>query len=203
MAKISDRLIADTAHASVPLFEVVYAELKRMAHNRLRDRNEGGPELDTTSLVHECFLRMHSRGELNIADRAAFLGYVGRVMRSVVIDYVRTRRALKRGGGARMVTLTTGVEGETLDDEQLLALNAALEVLERIAPEFHKLVELRYFAGLSVNEVAQLNGTSSRSVEREWAKARTFLRQLIREADPEVSIDTEEANRATSGSASG
>ena len=202
-AKNDDVLRADNGPASCIQFELVYVELKRMAHNRLRYQNEGGPELDTTSLVHECFLRMHARGELNITDRAAFLGYVGRVMRNVVIDHVRTRRALKRGGEERMVTLTTGVEGETFDDEQLLAMNAALEVLERIAPDFHRLVELRYFAGLSINEVAELNGTSARTVEREWAKARTFLRQLIHEADPDVAVASEEVNRAPSRSPPG
>src|SRR6266545_6398027 len=105
-AKNDAVLSADKGPASGILFELVYVELKRMAHNRLRYQNAGGPELDTTSLVHECFLRMHARGELVITDRAAFLGYVGRVMRSVVIDHVRTRQALKRGGGERMVTLT-------------------------------------------------------------------------------------------------
>jgi RNA polymerase sigma factor (TIGR02999 family) len=184
-AKTNAGLVADDAQPSSALFELVYAELKRMAHKRLRHQHEGGAELDTTSLVHECFLRMHARAELDVSDRPAFLGYVGRVMRSIVIDQVRARQALKRGGGERMVTLTTGVEGEVFDDEQLLALNAALEVLERLAPDFHRLVELRYFAGLSVDAVAELNGTSTRTVEREWVKARTFLRQLIDEADRE------------------
>jgi RNA polymerase sigma factor (TIGR02999 family) len=188
---------------SCTLFEHVYAELKGMAHNRLRYRSDAEAELDTTSLVHECFLRMQGRGELDTTDRAAFLGYVGRVMRSIVIDHVRTRQARKRGGGERMVTLTTGVAGESFNDAQLLAMNAALEVLERIAPDFHRLVDLRYFAGLSMNEVAELNGTSTRTVEREWSKARAFLRRLIHEMDPEMVVASEEAKLATSGSPSG
>jgi RNA polymerase sigma factor (TIGR02999 family) len=183
MAEITDLLRAvqtGDAQASQRLFERVYADLKRMAHARLYG-NQMSRELDTTSLVHESFVRLLERGELFAEDRHAFFGYVGRVMRSVVIDHVRERQAQKRGGDAHMVTLTTGAEGESFDDEQLLALNAALEVLERIAPEFYKLVELRYFAGLSLVEVAALNGTSTRTITREWTKARTFLRQLIHE----------------------
>ncbi len=185
------------------LFERVYAELKGMAHNRLRSSKGAEAGLDTTSLVHECFLRMHARGELDTSDRAAFLGYVGRVMRSIVIDHVRTRQAQKRGGGERIVTLTTGVAGESFNDAQLLAMNAALEVLERIAPEYHRLVDLRYFAGLSMKEVAELNGTSTRTVEREWSKARAFLRKLIIEVEPEMVTASGEADLATSGSPSG
>lgn len=169
------------AAATSRLFEFVYAELKRMAHGRLH-RDGGAGELDTTALVHESYLRLSQRGELLPSDRAAFFCYVGRVMRSVVIDHVRQRLAEKRGGNEVFVTLTTGVEGETFDDMRLLSVNSALDVLERVAPEFHQLVEMRYFAGLSVREVAELRGISTRTVEREWEKARAFLHKLIDEA---------------------
>ncbi len=168
------------AQAARSLFESVYSELKRMAHGRLR-QSGGVLELDTTSLVHESFLRLAERGQLRAADRPAFFGYVGRVMRSVVIDHVRERRADKRGGHDVLVTLTTGVEGEVLDDERLLQIDAALDTLERLAPAFHRLVEMRYFAGLSIKEVAEIRGVSIRSIEREWQKARAFLHQLVLE----------------------
>jgi RNA polymerase sigma factor (TIGR02999 family) len=164
--------------ASARLFALIYPELKRMAHRRL-NQHGGRGELDTTALVHESYLRMVERCPLLPADRAALFAYIGRVMRSVVVDQARERLALKRGGGEEFVTLTTGVEGVTLDDERLLQVNAAMDTLERLAPQFHRLVELRYFAGLSVREVAQLRGTSARTVEREWEKARAFLQQLM------------------------
>ena len=167
--------------ASNQLFELVYAELKRMAHGRLY-RSRGAGEFDTTALVHESYLRLSKRGQLLPADRAAFFCYVGRVMRNVVVDHVRERLAQKRGGNEVFVTLTTGVEGESFDDERLLAVNSALDALERVAPDFHQLVEMRYFAGLSVREVAELRGVSPRTIDREWEKARAFLHQLMDEA---------------------
>ena len=171
--------VGDT-EASSQLFELVYGELKRMAHHRLHRRGGVG-EFDTTALVHESYLRLSKHGQLLPSDRAAFFFYVGRVMRNVVVDHVRERLAQKRGGNELFVTLTTGVEGETFDDERLLAVNSALDALERVAPDFHQLVEMRYFAGLSVREVAELRGVSTRTVQREWEKARAFLRQLMDE----------------------
>lgn len=172
---------AGNAEAYGKLFELVYADLKRLAHSRLY--HGGGPaELNTTSLVHESFVRLVERGQLHASDRAAFFGYVGRVMRSVLVDHVRERQALKRGGDDQIVTLTTGVQGEALDDVRLLSINGALDALERLSPGYHQLIEMRYFAGLSVREVAELRGISTRSVEREWEKARAFLHQLMEEA---------------------
>jgi RNA polymerase sigma factor (TIGR02999 family) len=172
---------AGDAGAAARLFDHVYADLKRIAHSRLY-RSGRVLDLDTTALVHESFLRMVERGELAVADQRAFFGYVGRVMRNVLVDHVRERQAAKRGGDDVMVTLTTGVEGEALDDDRLLAINDALDTLEHIAPAFHELVQLRYFAGLSIREVAELRGTSTRTVEREWEKARAFLQRLMEEA---------------------
>jgi RNA polymerase sigma factor (TIGR02999 family) len=171
---------AGDAQAPGALYELVYADLKRMAHRRLYG-NRGLAELDTTALVHESFLRLNSLGRLKATDRPAFFGYVGQVMRNIVIDHVREQRALKRGGGATMVTLTTGIEGEVFDDDRLLAIDAALNTLEQIQPAYRQLVELRYFAGLSLREVAELRGTSTRTVEREWQKARAFLVKLMQE----------------------
>jgi RNA polymerase sigma factor (TIGR02999 family) len=166
--------------ADKQLFELIYSDLKRMAHGRLW-RDGGVAELNTTMLVHESYLKFVQNGALSPAERPAFIAYVGRVMRSVLVDYVRERQAEKRGGDAEMVTLTTSVEGESLDSDRLLAVNAAMGTLERIAPDLHQLVEMRYFAGLSVKEIAELKGVSPRTVEREWEKARAFLRKLMDE----------------------
>ena len=185
MAEVTDLLQAAPAgdeQASRDLFGLLYADLKRMARGRLY-RVGGVPGLDTTSLVHESYLRLTDDGRLLVADRPAFFGYVGRVMRSVVIDHVRTLQSQKRGGDQVLVTLTTDAEGaEPIDDERLLAIDAALTTLHRLAPQYHDLVELRYFTGLSVKEVAELRNVSMRTVEREWEKARAFLLQLMQDS---------------------
>ncbi len=163
------------------LFSLLYPELKRMAHGQLF-KSGGQAELDTTSLVHESWLRCAQKGWIEDADRAVFFGYVGRVMRSVVVDHIRSRQAQKRGGDVVCVTLTTGIEGEVIADQRVLQIDHALDSLERMAPQFSQLVEMRYFAGLSVREVAELRRVSSRTVEREWEKARALLYQLMGEA---------------------
>ena len=163
------------------LFEIVYGDLKRLAHSNLR-KSSGIEELNTTALVHESFLRYLEHGALAQADRPAFFGYVGRVMRNVVIDFVRERQAQKRGGDRTMVTLTTDIGAEAIEDDRLLAIHAALGSLEKLSTELLQLVEMRYFAGLTVPEISAITGKSTRTVEREWEKARAFLRKLMQEA---------------------
>ena len=167
-------------NASRELFARMYGDLKRLAHGNLY-RNGGRAELNTTMLVHESYLKLAARGGLSPADRPAFFAYVGKVMRSVVLDTVRERRAGKRGGGAEPLQLTTGMASEALDDERLLAIDDALDALGRLAPELRKLVEMRYFAGLSIAEISEISGRSTRSVERDWEKARALLRKLMDE----------------------
>lgn len=185
MAEMTDLLLsarAGDAAASARLFDRVYGDLKRIAHGRLyRSGGAAAVDLNTTALVHESFLRLVEQGALAVDDRRAFFGYVGRVMRSVLIDHVREQRAAKRGGGEALVTLTTGVEAEVIEDTRLEAINDALVSLERVAPAYHELVEMRYFAGLSMREVAEVRGISMRSAEREWEKARAFLVRLMQE----------------------
>jgi RNA polymerase sigma factor (TIGR02999 family) len=164
------------------LFEVLYAELKRLARARLRQVS--ADRFDTTSLVHDSFMRLSERGQLHLDDRAAFFRYVGRVMRNVLIDCVREERAQKRGGAVSIVSFHTGVEGLVLNDDKLLAVDAALSTLARIAPELHDLVDMRYFAGLSLGEIAQLRGESERTLARKWSKARAFLLKLMDEGPP-------------------
>ena len=169
---------AGDAAASRELFARMYAELKRLAHGSLR-RNGGRDELHTTMLVHEAYLKLAAHGALLPADRPAFFAYVGKVMRSVVLDTVRERHAGKRGGGSVPLALTTGVADDALDDAQLLAIDEALRDLAKLAPDLHALVELRYFAGLTVPQAAEALGRSVRGVERDWEKARALLRTLI------------------------
>jgi RNA polymerase sigma factor (TIGR02999 family) len=163
------------------LFELVYSDLKRLARSNLRN-SSNLEELNTTVLVHESFLKYVEHGALDRADKAAFFGYIGRVMRSVVVDFVRERQAQKRGGGRTLVTMTTDIGGVSVDDEHLLAIHDALASLEKLAPDLHQLIEMRFFAGLSVLEVSEITAQSTRTVEREWQKARALLRKLMDEA---------------------
>jgi RNA polymerase sigma factor (TIGR02999 family) len=169
-----DRTAADR------LFALMYNELKGLARSRLK-RGSGASELNTTMLVHETFLKLMHGGGCTPADRLAFYSYMGKVMRSVVLDAVRESRARKRGGDQVFVELTTGVAERPLDGAQLPALDDALSALAGLDPGLKNLVELRYFAGLTIVEVSELQGKSVRSVEREWEKARILLRQLIAE----------------------
>lgn len=167
--------------ASRRLFALMYAELKRLAHASVR-RSGGSAELNTTTLVHESFLRLAGQEAHTPADKRAFCAYASRVMRSIVIDAVRERQARKRGGDQVFVTLTTDVEERPLDGAQLIAIDDALNALGNLAPELKDLVEMRYFAGLTVAEIGEILGKSPRSVERDWRKARMLLRRLIEEA---------------------
>ena len=174
-AHAGDRAAADR------LFAAMYEELKKLAHSSLR-RSGNPPELDTTILVHESFIKLVGGGTCTPVHRRAFYSYVGKVMRSVVLDAVRERQARKRGGDQVFVTLNTGVGEPPLVGPQLLAVDEALTVLGNLAPELKELVEMRYFAGLTVPQISELTGKSVRGVEREWEKARLFLRQLMQEA---------------------
>jgi len=166
--------------ASQRLFALMYRDLKRIAHGS-RHRNGSTDDLNTTAVVHEGFLIMAERGRLASSDRPAFIAYAGKVMRSVVVDAVRERLAAKRGGGVAAVTLTTEIAGEAVDDERLLAIDAAMRSLERLSPELHSLVEMRYFAGMSLPDISAASGKPLRRLERDWEKARAVLRKLMAE----------------------
>jgi RNA polymerase sigma factor (TIGR02999 family) len=152
-----------------------YDELALLARARLA---RAGPVtlLDTTALVHECYLRLLKVGDLQPSDRAHFFGYAGRVMRSIIVDAVRQRSADRRGGAAVHVTLAT--DQPQADDpaiEELLAIDAALSRLAAFDPRLVQVVELRYFVGLSNQEIAAALDVDERTVRRDWDKARALL----------------------------
>lgn len=155
-------------------FTRVYSELDRLARRHL-SRQSPLTMLDGPGLVHEVYLRLANQETLPGTDRAAFLAYASRVMRSVVIDYVRSRNAERRGGGQRMVTLNTGVADQTFTEPQLESLGDALESLERIDERAHRVVEMRYFGGLEIDEIASFLDVSPATVKRDWTKARAYL----------------------------
>ncbi len=162
----------DTARSS--LFEAVYRELKMLARSKVA-RESTLTLLSPTSLVHESYERLFKYDAKNVESRKLFFGYASKVMRSVIVDYVRERDAEKRGGGAQGVTLVTELAGERVDHTRVLAVNEAMQQLKEIDQRCHDLVELRYFGGLSVEECAEALGISLATAARDWEKARAFL----------------------------
>lgn len=151
----------------------VYEDLRRVARNHLR-RHRDGATLNTTAVVHEAYLKL-LRGQSGWQDRAHFFALASTAMRQLLVDHARRRHAGKRGGWALHVTLSeaAAVSGEPALD--ILALNDALTALADFDPMLERVVECRFFAGLSVDETAQTLGRSARSVERDWARARAYL----------------------------
>jgi RNA polymerase sigma factor (TIGR02999 family) len=132
--------------------------------------------LDTTSLVHECYLRFVKVSQLRVDDRRAFFGYVSRVMRSVIVDSARERLAECRGGGVTPLTLSTKLVENLVDDEQtILKVHEALEVLAQVDARLAQVAEMRYFGGYSEREIAETLEVTERTVQRDWEKARLIL----------------------------
>ncbi len=171
------------AAARNDFYKTVYTELKRLAGGHLRNQSTL-TNLDATSLVHEVFLRFVQRGNIELSNRKLFFGYASQVMRSVIIDYVRERAAKKRGGDVAFLTLVTGYAGDEFAFDEIEPLHDALKDLQRIDQRLHDVVEMRYFGGLSTEEVAEVMGISSVTVKRDWQKARAYLFKAIRNKEP-------------------
>jgi RNA polymerase sigma factor (TIGR02999 family) len=180
ITQLLERMHAGDAGARDALFAAAYSELRRLARARLRD---GGRNtvLETTSLVHECYLRFVRAGELRAEDRRAFFAYASQVMRSVILDSVRERQAERRGGDVPQLTLSTEIEANLAGDEQnLLKVNEALEVLEQADSRLAQVAQMRYFGGYSDQEIAETLGVAERTVRRDWEKARVILKEALR-----------------------
>jgi len=175
---------ADPAAAD-ELFALLYEELRRLAESHLR-RGHAGLTLGTTTLVHEAWLSMAGRRETAFPDRARFFAYVSRAMRGLVIDYARRRQAVKRG---RNLEITLD-EASASDPEteaaavDLPALGDALGGLARVDADLAELVDMHYFAGFALGEIAALREVSERTVQRDWRKARVLLHQALRVSKP-------------------
>jgi RNA polymerase sigma factor (TIGR02999 family) len=167
------------AGAADRLYERLYADLRRLARARLR---AGGRDaiLDTTAVVHEAYVRLVQAGSARAEDRQQFLAYAARAIRSVVVDFVRERNAERRGGGQADASLSEGALIAGRDDDEVLRVHEALERLARLDADLARLVEMRYFAGLDVREIADVLQVSERTVERQWQKARALLFEALR-----------------------
>lgn len=157
-----------------------YAELLAIARRALR-RSSDVITLDTHALLHETFLRLADQRQTRWADRSHFLAAAACTMRRVLIDYVRRRRAAKRGGASPPLTLDDQVGGAEDRDTALLALDEALERLALLAPRLARVVEYRYFAGMTEVETATVLGVTERTVRRDWTKARGWLLAAMEE----------------------
>lgn len=175
ITRLLDRALEGSAQKD-KLFTDLYADLRRLAHSRLKQAGNPGM-LDTTGLVHEAYLRSLKSGELQAKDRGPFLAYAARVMRSVIIDFVRQSQAARRGGVAQLkVTLDTSIADSVSDaQEEVLKVSEALEVLAKVDERLVLLVEMKYFAGLDERDIAAALGMSERTVRRQWQKARMLL----------------------------
>jgi RNA polymerase sigma factor (TIGR02999 family) len=170
---------AGNADAVNRLFDATYAELHRMAHQRLR-RSAAITSLDTTALVHECYLRLAGREDLPPDDRSYLLCYAARAMRSIVVDLLRRRAAARHGGGLDRVTLDAdGVSASAADEQDLLRVNDALEELAALDARLATVVEMKYFGGLGFEEIAAALGVNERTVRRDWQKARLVLASAL------------------------
>ncbi|MFO7692014.1 MAG: sigma-70 family RNA polymerase sigma factor [Vicinamibacterales bacterium] len=156
------------------LFPLVYAELRRIAAREMR-REKPGRTLQTTALVHEAYLRLLKDASLSFENRAHFLGIAARAMREILIEHARARSAQKRGGGAVRLTLDDRAAPVSSPSIDVLALDEALQRLARLDERHARVVEFRYFGGLSVEETAAALQLSPATVKRDWTLARAWL----------------------------
>ena len=159
------------------LLPLVYGELRRLAQHHLRGERSDHT-LQSTALVHEAYLRMVKPGSLRIDSRGHFFALASQLMREILVDHARSRKAGKRDGGTRL-TLDEAAELSISKGVDLLALDDALNRLTQMSPRQSRIVELRFFGGLSIEETSQFLEISAATVEREWAVARAWLYREI------------------------
>jgi RNA polymerase sigma factor (TIGR02999 family) len=160
------------------LVPIVYEELRRQAQRYLR-RETPGHTLQTTALVHEAYLRLVDQRQARWQNRAQFFGVAAQLMRRILVDHARQRQAAKRGGSAIQVPLDEGAVAGPESDVDLVALDDALTRLAALDPQQARVVELRYFTGLGIEEAAEALGISPATVKREWAMARAWLKREL------------------------
>ena len=175
ITELMGRARAGEQAASERVFALLYDDLRRLAAGQLR----GEQMMRTTSLVHEAYLKLSNHGPLDVNDRGHFFAVAARVMRQIVIDHVRSRAALRRGGDVQIASLDTNALQAAAADrgDEVLALDAALARLDAIDAPLAALVEMRFYAGLELKEIADVIDRSERSLKRDWRRARAFLQR--------------------------
>jgi RNA polymerase sigma factor (TIGR02999 family) len=165
------------------LIPLVYGELRSLAHYYLR-QEAPGHTLQSTALVHEAYVRLAGHEPPNLQNRSHFFGVAARLMREILVDCARSQRAAKRGGGTALITLEELDNLAAREDVDLLRLDEALTELARIDERQSRIVELRFFTGLSIEETADVLGISPATVSRDWVVARAWLHRQINRASP-------------------
>lgn len=167
----------DEASAS-KLFTLLYRELHRLARHQIA--RQGDVSISATTLIHETYLDMAAQEGHSFPDRGRFMAYAARVMRGLIIDHVRNRLAIKRGGAFEITSLTTNVGDAISDDQELTRISQALDELARVDGSLSQIVDLKFFCGFSLGEIAGMQGLSERTVQRKWEKARIYLHRNLR-----------------------
>ena len=169
-----------TEYGNTPESQVtaLYKELRRVAAGCLR-RERQNHTLQPTALVHEAYLRLAAQGQTDWSDRAQFLAVASHLMREILIDYARTRNRAKRGGGLALIQLEDAGELAAPAEVDLLSLDEALNTLEHVHPQQRRIVELRYFGGLSIEETAEVLSISPATVKRDWRTAKAWLHREL------------------------
>jgi RNA polymerase sigma factor (TIGR02999 family) len=162
------------------LFQALYPEMRHIAHTRLR-RNLVDPDMGTTALVHECYLKLRDAQRLDASNRAHFFSYAASAMRSIIVDIARAKATTRRGANAVHVSLEEELDvAERAAEDQILQVHEALQQVSALDARLGALVEMRYFGGLSDTEIAAALDITDRTVRRDWQKARVLLAQALR-----------------------
>jgi RNA polymerase sigma factor (TIGR02999 family) len=167
--------------AAAALFAALYAELHRLARTQLA-RNGRDMTLGTTTLLHEAYLDIAQREGTVFPDHGRFMAYAARVMRTLIIDHVRNRKAQKRGGRFEITSLPDDLADPAVEGKSLARIGEAVDALARVDPVLAQVVDLKFFCGFSFAEIAAMRGLSERTVQRHWEKARLFLHEEIEDA---------------------
>ncbi len=170
--------LKNSREAENQLLPLVYDELRRLAAAYMR-RENAGHTLQATALVHEAYLQLVDQTRVTWQNRAHFFGVAARLMRRILVDHARARNAAKRGGGGQKLTLQEAIGLLDTRDVELEALDDALSDLSRLDDQQSRIVELRFFGGLTVDETAEVLGVSASTVEREWRTARAWLHSQL------------------------
>jgi len=182
VAQLPEKFKPGDRHAEEQMFADVYAEMRTIAGRYLR-RERKSHTLQPTALVHEAYLKLVGPTHVDWQGRAHFLAVAAHAMREILVDHARRHKAAKRGRNRRRIALDVDLMAESSRDIDLLALEDALSKLAKLDPRQAKMIELRFFGGLSVAEVAKVMEMSKRSVEREWTMVRAWLRRELRGSD--------------------
>lgn len=169
--------LGDEASAG-KLFTVLYRELHRLAKRQLA--RQGDVSVSPTTLIHEAYLDMAGQEGQTFPDRGRFMAYAAKVMRGLIIDHVRNRLAIKRGGAFELTSLTTNIGNAIPDDKELAQISQVLDDLAQVDSSLSQIVDLKFFCGFSFHEIAVMLGVSERTAQRKWEKARIYLHRSLR-----------------------